>query len=555
MPDENLPVLIVGGGPVGLSTSLFLARLGVSSLLVERHATTSVHPRARGINYRTMEILREVGLEEAVRSAGAVLANNRFSLVVDTLAGREMRRLGGLEEDEESRQRLQRLTPVSWCFCAQNELEPILLAATQELGSEVRFGTELVSFVQDKTGVTADLHELATGKHYSVRASYLVAADGASSPVRHHLDISLKGRGTLAYYVGIYFRADLSQLVQGREFIMCFVQNPDAHGTLSSVNNKDLWVLNVEYQVEDGTTSADFTPDRCVELVRKAIGLPQLEVELLSVLPWEAAGYIADSYQVGRVFLAGDAVHVMPPSGALGLNTGFQDGQNLAWKLAAVIKGQADAALLASYEAERRPVGQIIVEQACLRLDFRAARGKPSNATSEDSQSRLLDDLVLIFGYHYNSQAVIADLHFHSANSPFPTDQVDLSGQPGSRSPHLWLERAGQRISSLDLFGTRFVLLIGATAKGWAQIARNVATQLKLDLDIYQIGNFGEADLKELDVSWHTAYGVKPDGAVLVRPDGFIGWRSPNSSHFSQPTFEEALSKILGYVPKLAKAD
>ena len=537
MHDENVPVLIVGGGSVGLAAALFLSRLGVKVLVVERHATTSIHPRARGINYRTLEIFRVAGLEAAIREAGAALAKSNISLLVNTLAGKEIRRFGGLEDTAESRARLAQVTPTTWGLCAQDELEPLLAKTAQAYGAEIRFNHELMSFKQDTGCVIATILDHTTGNQYTVRADYMLATDGGNSPVRRKLEIGETGRGALGFYVGIYFRADLSELVQGREFVMCFVKNSEAPGTIASVNNRDRWVFNTEYEPTNGVTAADFTPERCVELVRKAVGLPELEVELLSVLPWEAAVRVADRYQVGRVFLAGDAVHVMPPAGAFGMNTGIQDVHNLAWKLAMVLNRQANPALLNTYEAERRPVGKFTAEQAGLRMDFRGGGGRPK-PDAEANKPKLIDDLTMILGFRYPTPTV-------GAIEPFG-DELVLDGEPGTRAPHSWLEKAGQRISTLDLFDQHFVLLAGEEGTAWIEAAQEIATQRGIILDGYRIGETG--DLKDPDQSWYNSYGVTPTGAVLVRPDGFVAGRSPDMVEAaSGQTLVEVLDAALNF--------
>jgi putative polyketide hydroxylase len=413
-------------------------------------------------------------------------------------------------------------------MCAQDELEPLLVTTAQALNGELRFGSELTAFEQDNNGVTAHIRARNTGEEHLANAHYLIAADGAGSPIRHMLNVSMRGRGTLAHYVNIYFRADLSTLVQGREFVLCLVRNPEAQGVLLAVNNTDRWIFTVPYAPESQTLEEDFTPERCIERVRKAIGLSHLAIEIINIIPWEAAVRIAESFQQGRIFLVGDAAHVMPPTGAFGMNTGIQDAQNLAWKLAAVLHGQAGPALLATYDAERRPVAQFTVEQAGIRSDTYV----------DYYSSEMIDDLAVGLGYRYQSAAVISEYNETASNCVW-----DLRGQPGTRAPHLWVEHYGRRISTLDLFDTRFVLLAGTDGKAWCHAARKVATALGLPLDAYCVGAAG--DLIDLDGNWCSRYGVSSSGAVLIRPDGFVAWRTEHMEKDVRHTLERVLRQLL----------
>jgi putative polyketide hydroxylase len=531
MNTETTPVLIVGGGLVVLSTSLFLSQHGISSLLVERHVGTAIHPRARGINFRTMELFRELGLAEQLRAAGSELLNNRGMLIVDTLAGTEYKRIAMTEVPSAS---LDEISPATWCMCAQDQSEPVLFTAARQRGGDLRFNTELVSFEQDDMGVTAIVADRTSGAQRAIRADYMVAADGPASSIRDTLGITRSGRGTLGHNISIYFSTDLSDLVRGREFVLCQVENREVRGMFIAVNNTDLWLFSIAYAPERGERPEDFPAERCVDLVRKAVGLPQIAVEIKSILPWEAAVRVADSFQHGRVFLAGDAAHQMPPTGAFGANSGIQDAHNLAWKLAAVLKGQAAPALLTTYDAERRPITRFTTEQAGLRTAVTAFGDGAANDTG------LADNLVIITGYQYSSQAIIAE-----DQAPLPFDHLALDGHPGRRAPHLWLEQQGNRISTLDLFGTHFVLLAGEDGRGWRDAARTLAARRGIDLDAYCVGSAG--DLIDLDGRWCSAYGVSSSGAVLVRPDSFVGWRV-SSAHGTEESQERVLEGVLDHL-------
>ncbi|MER7162738.1 FAD-dependent oxidoreductase, partial [Streptomyces lydicus] len=342
--EDRVPVLVVGGSLVGLSASLFLGRLGVRHLLVEKHADTSHHPRGRGNNVRTMELFRVAGAEAPIREAASTLADNHGILQARSLTGDEQE---WLFKEIDPGGGLTRISPSGWCLCSQNDLEPVLVRCARELGGELRFSTELVSFEQDAQGVTARLRSRETGEESTVRADYLIAADGPRSPVRERLGIGRTGPGDLFHNVSITFRAPgLADIVGDRRFIACYLTNPEADGALLPVDNQKDWVFHAPWHPDRGETLEDFTDERCIDHIRRATGAPDLAVEITGKAPWHAAERVAERYAHGRVFLAGDSAHEMSPTGAFGSNTGIQDAHNLAWKLAAVLDGAADPALL-----------------------------------------------------------------------------------------------------------------------------------------------------------------------------------------------------------------
>src|SRR6185503_18673759 len=355
---REVDVLIAGGGPVGLTASILLSRLGVSSLLVERHPGTSIHPKARGINTRTMEIFRQCGVESAVRAAGLHPEQSRFIIWARSLAGEELER----RVPARSRPEAQQLSPVLRCLCAQDDLEPVLRAHAEALEpGQLRFGAELTDFRQDSDHVTATLRDRDGDS--VVRARYLIAADGARSPVRETLGIPMRGTPGLYRSLNVLLRADLRPWTADRPAALYFIEQPGLKATFLTINGVNRWGFLINNLPVDGPAD-DYTPERCAAIVRQAAGVPDLDVEILGAVPWVAAAQVAERYRDGRVFLAGDAAHHMPPTGGFGLNTGVQDVHNLAWKLAAVLEGWAGAGLLASYEDERLPYGRAITEQS-----------------------------------------------------------------------------------------------------------------------------------------------------------------------------------------------
>src|ERR1700719_807118 len=353
----DVPVLISGGGPVGLTASLLLSRHGVRSLLVERHPGTALTPKARGINARTMEIFRQCGIDAAIRDAG--LAEGRLGLIVwaESLAGKEIeRRVPGRATAKN-----MAMTPVTNCLCAQDDLEPVIRRFAEAAGPGVlRFNTELTSFSQNNGGVTGTLTDRVTGAETAFSTRYLIAAEGAQSRVRRALGVRMIGEEKVYDSVNILFNADLRQWTEHRPSALYFVEQPELRGTFLTINGTDRWGFLIHSPSQYGYKPADFTPELCAALIRQAVGIPELEVTVLGVGPWEASAVVAARYRDGSVFLAGDAAHEMPPTGGFGLNTGVQDVHNLAWKIAAVLRGRADETLLDSYHAERQPLGTII---------------------------------------------------------------------------------------------------------------------------------------------------------------------------------------------------
>ncbi|MEU9918186.1 FAD-dependent monooxygenase [Streptomyces sp. NPDC051001] len=544
---HQVPVLIVGGSLVGLSTSLFLGRLGVRHTLVERHAGTSIHPRGRGNNVRTMELFRTAGIEPGIREAAATLDDNHGILQTPTLVGHAGE---WLFKEIDAGGALARFSPSSWCLCSQNDLEPVLFEHAERLGGDLRYGTELLSFDSDPSGVTAVVKSRDTGEHTTIRADYLVAADGPRSPVREQLGIAQSGPGDLFSNVSITFRSRrLADVVGERRFIVCYLTDPEADGALLPVDNHENWVFHAPWHPERGETLEEFTDERCAEHIRRAVGVADLDVQVTGKAPWHAAQRVARSYRSGRVFLAGDSAHEMSPTGAFGSNTGIQDAHNLAWKLAAVLDGWAGEGLLDTYDAERRPVAEATSARAAVRSvehshpGFAPPPGMGGGGGGGGPQRGILN---VVLGYRYPQGAVVGT----DPAAPVVPERFDLSGEPGSRAPHLAVRHKGERISTLDLYERSFVLLSDADdPSGWHEAAIRLAEEMSLPLASYRVGSAPDAELTpDGDTDWSAVHGTARGGAVLVRPDGFVAWRSAGPDADAQSALRHVLTTLLAAV-------
>jgi 2-polyprenyl-6-methoxyphenol hydroxylase-like FAD-dependent oxidoreductase len=538
----DIPVLISGGGPVGLTASLLLSRHGVRSLLVERHPGTALTPKARGINARTMEIFRQCGIDAAVRAAG--LAEGRLGLIVwtETLAGREIeRRVPGRATPKN-----MAVTPVKNCLCAQDDLEPVIRRFAEAAGpGTLRFNTELTSFSQRPGAVTGLLTDRMTGEETPFTARYLIAAEGAQSRVRRALAVKMIGEENVYDSVNILFHADLTQWVAHRSAALYFVEQEDLRATFLTINGRDRWGFLIHGPKQYGWRPQDFTPEFCTELIRKAVGVEDLDVSVLGVNPWQASAIVSDRYRVGDVFLAGDSAHEMPPTGGFGLNTGVRDVHNLAWKIAAVLFGKADDKLLDSYHAERQPLGRIITQNS---LANALSMGRTARQSNVLPRPEFLNEQGLIFGACYRSTAVVPDGTPPVAVDDPVTEYVP-SARPGSRAPHVRLKRGDEQISTIDLFGPHFVLLAGRDGDAWRRAAQGLGTSWP-PLIAFTVGKDG--DLSDPDGDWHDAYGVDPDGMVLVRPDGHIAWRSRSGASNPLEVLRGAFDGLSGRMPAMA---
>jgi 2-polyprenyl-6-methoxyphenol hydroxylase-like FAD-dependent oxidoreductase len=512
----NIPVLIIGGGLVGLSTAMFLAQHGVASVAIERLRGVSALPRAAHFHLRTLELFRSAGVEDDVRGQSEREFTPEGAIVaLESLAGKQIAAfIPSLNEGVEA------LSPTRRLFITQPGLEPILRARAEQAGAKVMDGTELVALAQDGDGVTATVRDVDSGVEQQLRAKYVVGADGPHSKTRELLSIPFDGRGVFSNSITIYFHADVAKLMEGRNLSVMYIINPALSGfiRLDKDSQAGFLVVNTVGDTslpETANAAGDTSEKRLLELVRAGIGISDIAVKIDGVARWRAVSDVARRYGEGRVFIAGDAAHVMPPNGGFGGNTGICDAHNLAWKLAFVLNGHAGPELLATYNLERQPVGKFTVEQAYTRYVTRTA--PYLGATDYEPQA---NDFNIELGYLYHSPAILTE----DASPLLHEDPRASAGRPGSRAPHLWIEKAGHRLSTLDLFDTRFVLLAANGGADWIRAAhRAVKFFPSLPFAAYRFGD----ELTDPSGQFAALYGLTDTGAALIRPDGFVGWRAP----------------------------
>jgi putative polyketide hydroxylase len=542
MQNKSIPVLIVGGGLTGLGAALFLLKHGVKPVLIERRASTSIHPRARGFDVRTMELFRELQLDQAIVEAGKALAPawglHQGESLVEILKNVEPAKLKvnhpinfpGLEK-------LAAMSPVAGARCTQDLSEPILLQAAQERGADIRFNTKLLSFTQSNDGVTALIQDTITGKEQTITCAYMIGADGAGSPVRKALQAATSGHGSYGHLLNVYFEAELGSLVKGREFSICRIAQPGLDGILTSINNSDKWVFHLYYDPARGERPEDYTHERLEKLLQQMLGMPQLQVRIISVLPWQPTVSVVNDMQHGRVLLAGDAAHQMTPYGGKGAATGVQDVQNLSWKLALVLQQQAGEELLHTYSSERQPVGRQVAEMSGALADDKGLLDIPKfmKLVSASATEYNLDKMITMVGlpdFRYASSAII--------NNEQEGEPALLSGQPGTRIPHVWLQKEPTPVSTLDLATQHVTLITDEAGEAWQWAAEVVREQLQITLPVYTM----KKEEPAYD-AWKEITRLQDGEVILVRPDGFVAWRQTLPATNAPGLLKEAVEKIL----------
>jgi len=596
MSQLEIPVLIVGGGGAGLTSSMLLSQLGVDSLLINARPSTSDLPKAHVLNQRAMEILGDAGVAETIYASGTPLEQMKATAWYAGFAGEQDdigRKIGQIETWGAG------YTDTDWVAASprpstnlpQIRLEPILRAQAEKLApGRVRFHHELRDLRQQDDGVIATVRAIEEDREYTVRAKYLLACDGGQT-VGPALGVAMDGPRDITQEISIHMTADLSRWARDPEVLIRWIWLPES-GALSVLvprgpdrwgPDSEEWVFHLNYPSGDPRA----LDNKVIEAdMRSALGIGNHPLEIHKITRWSLEGVVASRFSVGRVFLLGDAAHRHPPTGGLGLNSAIQDAHNLCWKLAAVLQGPASDGLLSTYEAERKPVVARNVEcsidnslnhfkigetlgiaqggdtdrnwSSLKRLwsarpedhEFRHQASRAIAAQSQEFRQHNLE-----YGYTYTDPcAAIAP---DGGPLPEPIDSIRTylpSTTPGHPLPHAWLDaNDGRRLSTLDLVKPgRFLLIAGEQGSSWCEVATNVCARMGVDIDAVRIGHL-QGDYLDPRCQWLQQREIQPDGAMLIRPDRFVAWRSIGASPTPETQIEAALEAILGLTPE-AKA-
>ncbi|GAB3351089.1 FAD-dependent oxidoreductase [Modestobacter lapidis] len=582
MPTVDTDVLVIGSGPAGSTAALALATYGVRTTVITKYGRLADTPRAHITNQRTMEVLRDLGVEEEVM-AEATPQHLMGNLVYCTsIAGEELGRLHAWGTRPDRLADYTAASPTRICDMPQDLMEPVLLHNAQSRGATVRFDTEYLSLDQDDDGVTVHVRDRIRGDEYDIRAKYVVGADGGRSLVAEHLGLPLQGQMGVGGSINIVFEADLSHLVADRPSVLYWVLQPGADvggigaGLVRMVRPWHKWLIVWGYDING--PAPDLTEEYALSIVRKLVGDDSVPVTISSSSAWTVNHVYAERYSAGRVFCAGDAVHRHPPSNGLGSNTSIQDSYNLAWKLAAVVRGQAGPGLLETYSAERAPVGRQVVDRANqsiadtarifdalglldtedpeLMVEHMAARKDDTVAAEE--QRTALREAIAFKDYEFNAHGVELDQRYESTavvpdgtapEEPARDPQLysQATSRPGAKLPHAWVTTDHRRqVSTLDLAGSgRFTVLTGIGGDSWQRAATVVGERLGVEVEAVVIGPGRR--FEDLYGDWARVRGIADGGALLVRPDGYVAARfvGPLPDAEAEAALESALRTVL----------
>jgi 2,4-dichlorophenol 6-monooxygenase len=582
LPDAGVietDVLIVGSGPSGASAALALSTLGIANMMITKYRWTANTPRAHITNQRAMEFFRDMGIEEQVTADSTPHDQIGDTVFCTSIAGEELGRILSWGTEPSRHADYVLASPTLNCDVPQNYLEPILVKNATARGTQTRFSTEYLSHTQDADGVNVTVLDRVTGQTLTVRAKYLIGTDGARSKVAADLELPMEGAMDIAGSMNITFTADIHQLVGHRPSVLYWVVQPGSNvggigaGLVRMVRPWNEWLIVWGYDITGPEPVIDTAA--ATQIVRNLLGMPDLEVEITGTSLWGNNEMFATHLQKGRVFCAGDAIHRHPPSNGLGSNTSIQDSYNLAWKLAAVLRGQAGPELLETYSAERAPVARQIVTRAnrsgrefvqlfealgilgaqteaeMIELIEERKANTPAGRRKRDAIVAAMEIKNYEFNAHgvelgqfYTSTAVVSDGSSRAEPTRDPELYYQPSTVPGSPLPHAWVGDSRQKFSTLDLApSSQFTLFTGIAGQPWADAAPAVAERLGIALEAVVIGP-GQR-YTDLYFDWQRLREIDEDGVLLVRPDKIIAWRSLTVVDDPETALLDALSSIL----------
>ncbi|MCX5317157.1 FAD-dependent monooxygenase [Streptomyces sp. NBC_00154] len=576
-------VLIVGSGPAGSSAALALSTYGVPNIVVTRYASLADTPRAHITNQRTMEVLRDLGVEDEVVAKATPQQLMGNTVFCTSLAGEELGRLRSWGNEPLVQAEHELASPSRMCDMPQHLMEPILADAAVARGTSLRFETEYLSHVQDADGVTTTVKDRLRGDIYEIRAKYLIGADGARSRVAENARLPTVGQMGVAGSINILFEADLSKYTAYRPSTLYWVLAPGATvggigaGLVRCVRPWNEWMIVWGYDLAAG--APDLTEEYAVSVVRRLIGDDDIPVTITSSSAWTVNHLYAENYQDGRVLCAGDAVHRHPPSNGLGSNTSIQDAYNLAWKLKLVLDGTAGPSLLNTYTAERAPIGKQVVERANKSIGETAPvfealdglspqtpeqlwaniAGRKDTTEAAEKQREQLREAIASKAYEFNAHGV--EMNQRYASDAIVSDGTEDPGfdrdpelhhqpstRPGAKLPHAWITRGREQLSTLDAAGRgRFALFTGIGGDDWTCAATTATETLGVELATVVIGPGQEYEDPYGD--WARLRDIADSGVLLVRPDHHIAFRHAHAtaSGDAEVLLTAALRQILGH--------
>ncbi|MBU2662160.1 FAD-dependent monooxygenase [Actinoplanes bogorensis] len=573
MPDVETDVLIVGSGPAGGAAALLLSTYGVPNIVVTKYGRLSDTPRAHITNQRTMEVLRDAGIEDQVIAQATPQHLMGDTVFCSSLAGEELGRLHTWYTHPSRMADHALASPSAICDMPQHLLEPVLLNSAVARGTSLRYQTEYLSLQQDSSSVVATVRDRLRGDTYRIRAKYLIGADGGRSQVAADIGLPMVGQMGVAGSINIVFEADLTHLTAHRPSTLYWVLQTGSDvggigmGLVRCVRPWHEWLIVWGYDING--EPPDLTEDYARRIAHHLIGDDTVPVTIKSSSAWTVNHLYAETYQSGRVFCMGDAVHRHPPSNGLGSNTSIQDAYNLAWKLRAVLAGEASPGLLDSYSAERAPVGRQIVDRANRSIGEtsrifealgmlstedpdqlrRNMDARKLSTPAAEKQRRALREAIEFKNYEFNTHGVELNQRYASSavihdGTPMPVNPRDdelyhhATTWPGAKLPHAWIGSGRTRLSTLDLGGQgRFTLFTGLGGEAW------VAAAAALDIVPVLIGPGQEYE--DIYGDWARLREVGDSGCVLVRPDNYVCFRSAELAADPAATLGAAIRSVL----------